>query len=110
MKEQDKKLTTASVFETGPSSAWGRDEMMVVAAFRYCLGRRSYVVSDCVDWLIAHWEDFEKSTKDVIRHDLEWAFGEDDRDRAEKREYKKLGMDMDRRQWERVRALWRNDK
>ena len=85
------------------------DRPVPSAAFRYCLGRRTYIVSDCCDWLVTNWENFQKFTKGVIRGDLEWAFDEDDRDRAEKRKHKKLGMDIDRQQWERVRALW-NDK
>ena len=102
--------TKAKMINQFKQSDWGRDEFMVIAAVRYCIGRKTYVVSDCVDWLIANWKNFEKSTRDVIRGDLEWSFEEDDRDRAEKREHKKLGFDMDRRQWERVRALWGNDK
>lgn len=102
MNEQIKQLAE--------QAGWGRDEIMVIAAFRYCLGRRTYIVSDCCDWLVTNWENFQKFTKDVIRGDLEWAFDEDDRDRAEKRKHKKLGMDIDRQQWERVRALWSNDK
>lgn len=30
----------------------GHDHLMVIAATRYCLGRMSYIVSDCADWLI----------------------------------------------------------
>ena len=90
--------------------AWGRDEMMVVAAFRYCLGRRTYIVNDCAEWLIANWQTFSDKTREVIQRDLEEEFVRDARDRAESSKYPALGMDMDRQQWERVRALWRNDK
>ncbi len=36
---------------------------MVTAAHRYCLGRRSYMVSDCVDWLIYHWHEFDEHAR-----------------------------------------------
>lgn len=87
---------------------WGRDELMVVAAFRYCLGRRTYIVSDCVDWLLAHWEVFSDQTRSIIKRDLEEEFARDDAARAggAGRLTYPLGMDCDRAQWERVRNLW----
>lgn len=45
---------------------WGRHELMVVAAHRYCLGRRTYIVSDCVEWLLFNWNKFESTTQDLI--------------------------------------------
>ena len=50
-----------------------------------------------------------ESTKTIIKRDIEEAFAEDDRDSAGLNGaigYKRLGMDMDRREWERVRKLW----
>lgn len=35
-------------------SPWGRSDLMATAAVRYCLGRCSYIVGDCVDWLHEH--------------------------------------------------------
>jgi hypothetical protein len=90
------------------TAAWGRDELMVIAAFRYCLGRMTYIVGDCADWLIENWAAFDDETREIIKRDLEKEFARDDRDRTDGRA-RGFGMDMDRRQWERVRALW-NDK
>jgi len=67
---------------------------MVIYAFRYALGRASYAVGECVDYLILNWKYLEPSTREVIRRDIMEAFAED-----------RYGMEMDRRQWERVLDL-----
>lgn len=85
---------------------FGRDGLMAVAAVRYCTGRMSYVVSDCVDWLHQVWPDLPESARNCIQRDIEEAFKRDDEAREDGREYKPLGMDMDRQQWERARELW----
>jgi hypothetical protein len=85
---------------------YGRDDLMAIAAFRYCLGRSTYIVSDCADWLIAHWPAIKDTARNVIRSDLEDAFRADDAARIDERDYKPLGWDCDREQWERVRRLW----
>jgi hypothetical protein len=88
------------------SSPWGRDDLMAMATVRYCLGRMTYIVSDCADWLIEHWENIAENTREIIKRDIEEAFEQDDDDREKGREYKRLGHDADRQQWERVRQLW----
>ena len=81
---------------------WGRDEMMVIAAFRYCLGRRTFVSYYC-DWLVTNWVNLQDGTRNAIQRELEDAF-------AASKYQNILGDDIDRKQWERVRALWRKDK
>jgi len=44
-------------------------QLMVTAAHRYCLGRRSYIVSSCVEWLWKHHESFSKDTIHIIIRD-----------------------------------------
>lgn len=81
---------------------------MTVAAVRYCLGRMTYIVGDCADWLIEQWPNIAPRAQAVIRRDVEEEFGRDDRARADGQlSWKPLGDDCDRREWERVRALWR---
>ena len=82
------------------------DHLMVIAAFRYCLGRQTYIVGDCADWLINTWPLLSDQTKAIIQRDLEEAFTRDDEDREAGRDYKTLGHDCDRAEWERVRKLW----
>lgn len=86
----------------------GHDELMVVAAVRYSLGRMTYIVSDCADWLIKIWPMLSESTRKIIQRDLDEAFARDDQDRDAGRDYKALGMDCDREKWDRVRELWAN--
>lgn len=89
---------------------FGRGDLMVLAAVRYCLGRKSYIVSDCVDWLIEQWPNISDSMKKIIQRDVEEEFKKDNMVRAAGEHclsYKPLGMDCDRAEWERVRNLWR---
>ena len=88
-------------------SAWGRDDLMTIAAVRYCLGRRTYIVGDCVDWMREHWHAWTPNMRSVIQRDVEEEFRRDDEARARGDEYKPLGMDMDRKEWERARLLWK---
>jgi hypothetical protein len=85
---------------------YGPDDIMVIAAFRYCVGRRTYMVGYCSEWLIRLWPMLSERACFVIQRDLEEAFCRDDEARANGSEYKPLGMDMDRREWGKVRDLW----
>lgn len=44
--------------------------LVVMAAFRYCLSRQSYIVGSCIDFLKKYWGAIDNSIKDVIEHDL----------------------------------------
>lgn len=85
---------------------YGRNNLMVIAAHRYCLGRMTYIVGDCVGWLINIWPELPDETKAIIQRDTEEAFTYDDNDRANGREFKHLGHDCDRAEWEKLRKLW----
>ena len=88
---------------------FGRDDLMAIAAFRYCCGRQTYIVSDCVDWLIEQWPNIGENARRVIIRDFEDEFRRDDECRKNNGDYRPLGHDCDRRQWERVLVL-RGDK
>lgn len=75
-------------------------------SFRYVLGRVSYAVSDWVDWCVAAWPTIPESERHIIQRELEHAFERDDDFRAKGAAYLPLGMDCDRSEWERVRALY----
>lgn len=104
----DRNVTWEDVIDKarreGKLLVYGRDDLMVIAAFRYCLGRQSYIVSDCADWLISNWHTFSKNTTLVIRNEIEDAFKK--HDELIDHEYSPLGSDCDVVQWGRVRALW----
>jgi hypothetical protein len=86
--------------------AWGWEELMVVAAFRYCLGSTTYMSDVCAEWIVRMWPEFSYPIRELIQRDLEDAFRDDDRQRAAGDKYKALGDDCDRAAWENVRALW----
>lgn len=88
------------------TTSWGRDDLMAIAAVRYCLGRTTYIVSDCCDWLVEQWSNIKPSARAVIKRDIEEAFARDDDAREAGNSYKPLGWDCDRQSWEKVRGLW----
>ena len=88
---------------------WGSDGLMAVSAFRYCLGRMTYIVGDCERWLFANWQDFPENVRRLIQREVEEEIKRDDEARARGAAHKPLGHDCDRAAWERVRTLW-NDK
>lgn len=93
----------------------GHGGIMATCAVSYCLGRRTYIVAECADWLIAIWDQLPASARAIIKRDVERQFSIDDSARQgvalglppnmTNISYP-LGADCDREQWERVRKLW----
>ena len=75
-------------------------------ALRYWLGRKTIAVGSFCNLLIEHWPQLSQRTRDLLRRDVEEAFERDDKARAESLQWHPLGMDCDRAEWLRVRALW----
>ena len=90
--------------------AWGWQDLMVISAFRYCLGRMTYISGVCTDWLVDKWPELPPRSRALIRTELDRAFEQDDEDRATGASFKALGWDCDRREWEKVRALWAGEQ
>ena len=80
--------------------------MMSVAAFRYCLGRKTYIAGTCADWLIDQWDNIGEANREIIQRELEAEFTADDLARSAGEQNRPLGMDCDRHEWEKVRFLW----
>lgn len=74
-----------------PESFDEKTDSMMYYAFRYCLGRASYVVTDCASYLIANWERLSPWCRTRIHQDIKRAF--------DANEY---GHDDDRAEWQRV--------
>lgn len=89
---------------------YGPDDIMVIAAFRYCMGRRTYMVGYCTEWLIRLWPTLSERARIVIQRDLNQAFTDHFRALAEGSEHSPLGMDIDVKEWDMVRAMWREGK
>lgn len=58
-----KKKTNVAV----PTADWS--DLMVMAAHRYCLGRRSYIVGCCIEWLGTVWSKLKDGDKYTILRD-----------------------------------------
>jgi hypothetical protein len=70
------------------------NDTIVFYAFRYCLGRRSYAVDDCVAYLEAHWTELLPRIQRQIQVELRAAI-----------EQNAAGDACDVVQWQRVLAL-----
>lgn len=83
-------------------------EGLVVAATRYYTGRMTADAACFAADLAQAWPELPARARAVIRRELELVFAQDDFQRgAEGRTAGlPLGMDMDREQWELVRAAW----
>lgn len=46
-------------------------ELIYLCAFRYALGRRTYIVEIVVDWLKNHHKDLSKTAKQLIIKEIE---------------------------------------
>lgn len=78
-----------------------------VGATRYYLGRMTYAVSDFTQMLIKHWPQLPPKTQAIITRDIEEAFAKDAKENNTALYlFHPLGHDCDRREWEKVRALW----
>lgn len=64
------------------------DQLMAMAAHRYCLGRASYIVGACIQWIPATWGQMSEGTRKNMIRDTQEAL---DKGYA--------GMEMDRRDW-----------
>ena len=82
-------------------------ERFIHQATRYVMGRQTGAVGEHCDWLVANWHRVPESQRRTIQSDLEEAFACDDRAREMGlKDCFRLGDDCDRRDWERVRALY----
>lgn len=67
---------------------WGTADLMVTAAHRYCLGRSSAAVSECVCWLHDNWHEINEHAKLRIYNETKEAL-----------ELNHVGHSCDREQW-----------
>lgn len=48
-------------------------DLMIMAAFRYCLGRQTYIASECAEWLEKIWPEITPSTQELIIKEIKEA-------------------------------------
>lgn len=70
---------------------------MAFYAFRYCLGRRTYAVSDCVEWLNRNWNLFTSVEQIRIQNEIREAI-----------DRKQAGAEFDIEEWRKLLAIKNN--
>jgi len=60
-------------FEAVKTTPHQYPDSIAIWAFRYCLGRASYAVGDCIDWLRSVWNRLQPNTRTVILRDIQEA-------------------------------------
>lgn len=74
------------------------DQMMATAAHRYCLGRSTYIVGSCCEWIRETWAQINSQTQAVML-----------RDTLEALHDARAGMDCDVHDWTlAARWMWEN--
>lgn len=69
-------------------------EDILFMAFRYALGRQTYVVSDVVQTITENWSFLSKKIKHLIHKEIKIAISD-----------KNIGMEMDFKEWSKVLNL-----
>lgn len=83
-------------------------EYMIMSTVDRALGSRTIAAMTFVQDLERHWEAIPVRVRDYIQRVVEERFVIDDEKRAAGlMEFLPLGMDCDRREWEKLRARWR---
>jgi hypothetical protein len=67
-------------------------ELLIMMAFRYALGRRTYVVSYIVGIILDNWDQFDDSRKKQFKSEI----------LEHERLYDNLGHDCDKQQWYKI--------
>jgi len=80
-------------------------DFVVLSAFRYALGRSTYIVQDTVIWLMENWYDIPEGTQAIIWKELSEAFQADNGRIRDGIKHSPLGMDMDRMEWAKLLRL-----
>jgi hypothetical protein len=84
-----------------------KDEQILFCAFRYCLGRMTYVVSDCCDWLRERWPACGSEFRSLVKKEIDEAIVREDEHIASLGRHigcTALGMEMDSKSWRELRA------
>lgn len=77
------------------------DDQIMLCAFRYCLGRATYVVSDCCRWLRERWSTLSADVKAIVQREIREAVAQDkaNNERGFARRWSPLGHPQDADQW-----------
>ena len=67
---------------------------LFIMAFRYCLGRSTYVVADMVSLIDRNWNNFSQDEKYMIKHEIKYAI-----------KFDRAGMEIDVKSWQEILEL-----
>lgn len=67
-------------------------EILISCAFRYALGRRTYVVGSVVETILANWDHLSSQTKVRFVQEI----------REHKKQWGDVGMECDEREWQKI--------
>lgn len=82
---------------------------MYFCAFRYCLGRMTYIVSDFCDTATAHITQIRTKWLCLMDKEITEAEHKDNEERANGERWHSLGHDCDRAEWLKFREVIRNE-
>lgn len=82
------------------------EEFLVIATFRYCVGRRTISACFFAKELAENWHILPENIQIIIKRELNRAFEEDDTARKNNETYLPLGMDCDRQAWQLVKNAY----
>ncbi len=93
MSEEKKKKYSS---ETDRWTFIRKDQLAVLLfnSFRYCLGRKTYAVSEFTEILAQEWKELPKKYKDLIKKEIRTAIATGN-----------AGMDMDVQEWQQILDL-----
>ena len=79
-------------------------DILFFCAFRYALGRMSYIVSDVAELIELHWTKLPEKTQTLIVKELGKAIREHENNSKEDYlgKFGRLGMEQDYRVWKRL--------
>lgn len=69
------------------------EQELAFLAFRYCLGRQTYIVRDMVQHIVENWDSLVEY-HDIIQSEIQKAL-----------ETSAAGMDIDEKEWKRILQL-----
>ena len=68
------------------------DTLMLLCAFRYALGRRTYIVSTVVDLVLHNWDNIPEHDKTLMKKEIN----------EHKRMHGNIGDTMDENEWNKI--------
>jgi hypothetical protein len=70
---------------------FNQPEQVLICAFRYALGRRTYIVNEIVNEIVTNWNQLSPYSKVLIRKEII--------------ECNDLGAEMDKKEWDKILKL-----